>query len=103
MIAPIAKTNDDSANPRALWQFDLDPMRIRGVARAPGRPLVSVDRSGRACLLVLLAVCGGSRAAAEAAYTKARPLDNTDFVMNWRKQMTRQYTLRALQELASLD
>jgi 4-hydroxybenzoyl-CoA reductase subunit beta len=40
------------------------------------------------------------QAAAEAAYVKARPLDNTDFVMNWRKQMTRQYTLRALQELA---
>lgn len=39
------------------------------------------------------------RAAAEAAYVKARPLDNTDFVMNWRKQMTRQYTLRALTEL----
>jgi 4-hydroxybenzoyl-CoA reductase subunit beta len=38
-------------------------------------------------------------AAAEAAYVKARPLDNTDFVMNWRKQMTRQYTLRALKEL----
>ena len=38
-------------------------------------------------------------AAAEAAYVKARPLDNTDFVMNWRKQMTRQYTLRALEEL----
>jgi 4-hydroxybenzoyl-CoA reductase subunit beta len=41
------------------------------------------------------------QAAAEAAYVKARPLDNTDFVMNWRKQMTRQYTLRALQELAA--
>ncbi|HCX28664.1 MAG TPA: 4-hydroxybenzoyl-CoA reductase, partial [Blastocatellia bacterium] len=27
------------------------------------------------------------QAAAEAAYVKARPLDNTDFVMNWRKQM----------------
>jgi 4-hydroxybenzoyl-CoA reductase subunit beta len=38
-------------------------------------------------------------AAAEACYNKARPLDNTDFVMNWRKQMTRQYTLRALKEL----
>ncbi len=37
--------------------------------------------------------------AAEAAYVRARPLDNTDFVMNWRKQMTRQYTLRALQDL----
>ncbi|MGH9907975.1 MAG: FAD binding domain-containing protein, partial [Pyrinomonadaceae bacterium] len=39
------------------------------------------------------------QAAAEAAYIKARPLDNTDFVMNWRKQMTRQYTLRALAEI----
>ena len=43
------------------------------------------------------------QAAAEAAYVKARPLDNTDFVMNWRKQMTRQYTLRALQELIHMD
>ncbi len=39
------------------------------------------------------------RAAAEAAYVKARPLDNTDFVMNWRKQMARQYTIRALEAL----
>jgi 4-hydroxybenzoyl-CoA reductase subunit beta len=39
-------------------------------------------------------------AAAEAAYVKARPLDNTDFVYQWRKQMARQYTLRALNELA---
>ncbi len=38
-------------------------------------------------------------AAAEACYNKARPLDNTDFVINWRKQMTREYTLRALREL----
>ncbi|HVG33569.1 MAG TPA: FAD binding domain-containing protein [Pyrinomonadaceae bacterium] len=38
-------------------------------------------------------------AAAEACYLKARPLDNTDFVMNWRKQMARPYVLRALEEL----
>jgi 4-hydroxybenzoyl-CoA reductase subunit beta len=38
-------------------------------------------------------------AAAEAAYVKARPLDNTDFVYQWRKQMARQYTLRALKAL----
>jgi 4-hydroxybenzoyl-CoA reductase subunit beta len=38
-------------------------------------------------------------AAAEAAYVRSRPLDNTDFVMNWRKQMARQYTIRALREL----
>lgn len=39
------------------------------------------------------------QAAAEVAYIKARPLDNTDFVYQWRKQMARQYTIRALREL----
>jgi 4-hydroxybenzoyl-CoA reductase subunit beta len=39
------------------------------------------------------------QAAAEAAYVRARPLDNTDFVMNWRKQMAREYTIRALRQL----
>jgi 4-hydroxybenzoyl-CoA reductase subunit beta len=38
-------------------------------------------------------------AAAEACYLKARPLDNTDFLMNWRKQMARPFVQRALQEL----
>lgn len=39
------------------------------------------------------------QAAAEAAYVRARPLDNTDFVYQWRKQMARQYTIRALNQL----
>ena len=38
-------------------------------------------------------------AAAEACYLKARPLDNTDFVMNWRTQMARPFVIRALEEL----
>ena len=42
---------------------------------------------------------GRMRQAAEACYVKARPLDNTDFLMNWRKQMARPYVLRALEEL----
>ena len=42
------------------------------------------------------------QAAAEAAYIKARPLDNTDFVYQWRKQMARQYTLRALRDVAGM-
>jgi 4-hydroxybenzoyl-CoA reductase subunit beta len=41
------------------------------------------------------------QAAAEAAYVKARPLDNTDFVYQWRKQMARQYTIRALRDVAT--
>src|SRR3989441_4799716 len=38
-------------------------------------------------------------AAAEACYLKARPLDNTDYVMGWRKQMARPFVRRALEEL----
>jgi 4-hydroxybenzoyl-CoA reductase subunit beta len=38
-------------------------------------------------------------AAAEACYLKARPLDNTDFLMNWRKQMARPYAIKALKQL----
>jgi 4-hydroxybenzoyl-CoA reductase subunit beta len=38
-------------------------------------------------------------AAADACYLKARPLDNTDFLMNWRKQMARPFVVRALEEL----
>ena len=39
-------------------------------------------------------------AAADAAYRPAKPMDNTDFDLSWRKQMTRVYVTRALGELA---
>ena len=38
-------------------------------------------------------------AAAESAYRPAKPLDNTDFDLSWRKQMTRVYVKGALDEL----
>ena len=38
-------------------------------------------------------------AAAEAAYRPSKPLDNTDFDLSWRKQMTRVFVTRALAEL----
>ena len=38
-------------------------------------------------------------AAADAAYRPAKPMDNTDFELSWRKQMTRVYVTRALAEL----
>jgi 4-hydroxybenzoyl-CoA reductase subunit beta len=38
-------------------------------------------------------------AAADAAYKPAKPMDNTDFVLNWRKHMVRQYVQGALTEL----
>lgn len=68
---------------------------LGGVAPAP----LEVEAAGRA-------LAGGAlederiRAAAEACYLKARPLDNTDHLMNYRKQMARPFVLRALQELA---
>jgi 4-hydroxybenzoyl-CoA reductase subunit beta len=37
--------------------------------------------------------------AAAVAYSAAKPLDNTDFAMDWRKHMARQYVARALREL----
>ncbi len=38
-------------------------------------------------------------AAADAAFKPAKPMDNTDFVLNWRKHMVRQYVKGALTEL----
>jgi len=38
-------------------------------------------------------------AAAEQAYRPSKPMDNTDFDLSWRKQMTRVYVTRALEEL----
>lgn len=38
-------------------------------------------------------------AAAQAAFRPAKPMDNTDFDLSWRKQMTRVYVTRALEEL----
>jgi CO/xanthine dehydrogenase FAD-binding subunit len=41
----------------------------------------------------------GVAASADAAYRPAKPMDNTDFDLSWRKQMTRVYVTRALEEL----
>ena len=38
-------------------------------------------------------------AAADAAFKPAKPMDNTDFGLAWRKEMARQYVTRALREL----
>jgi 4-hydroxybenzoyl-CoA reductase subunit beta len=40
------------------------------------------------------------REAAQAAYQPAKPLDNTDFAMTWRKEMARYYVAGVLRELA---
>ena len=67
---------------------------LGGIAPAP----LEVEAAGAA-------LAGGRldgesvRAAAEACYLRARPLDNTDHLMNYRKQMARPFVLRALEEL----
>ncbi len=38
--------------------------------------------------------------AADAAYRPAKPMDNTDFTLGWRKEMVRVHVQRALEELA---
>jgi 4-hydroxybenzoyl-CoA reductase subunit beta len=38
-------------------------------------------------------------AAADAAYRPSKPMDNTDFDLSWRKQMTRVYVPRPIEEL----
>ena len=38
-------------------------------------------------------------AAADAAFKPAKPMDNTDFGLAWRKEMVRQYVTQALREL----
>jgi 4-hydroxybenzoyl-CoA reductase subunit beta len=38
-------------------------------------------------------------AAAQAAFKPSKPMDNTDFKLSWRKEMTRVYVTRALREL----
>jgi CO/xanthine dehydrogenase FAD-binding subunit len=40
-------------------------------------------------------------AAADAAYKPAKPMDNTDFTLAWRKEMVRVYVQRALAQLAT--
>jgi CO/xanthine dehydrogenase FAD-binding subunit len=40
--------------------------------------------------------------AAQVAYGSAKPLDNTDFAMDWRKHMARVYVAAALRQLAGL-
>src|SRR5262245_36468994 len=41
------------------------------------------------------------REAAQAAYQPAKPLENTDFAMTWRKEMARYYVAGTLRELAN--
>jgi 4-hydroxybenzoyl-CoA reductase subunit beta len=82
-----------AANPAALPVADAKIV-LGGIAPSP----IQVNDAAQALIGKPLE-SDHINAAAEAAYVKARPLDNTDFVYQWRKQMARQYTIRALEAL----
>jgi 4-hydroxybenzoyl-CoA reductase subunit beta len=42
-------------------------------------------------------------AAADAAFAHAKPMDNTDFVLHWRKRVVREFVTYALRELRGED
>jgi len=67
---------------------------LGGIAPAP----LEVEAAGQALVGGQLDAERIERAA-EAAYVRARPLDNTDHLMNYRKQMARPFVRRALEEL----
>ena len=82
-------------SPFALRSIATNSIRVRTVFSSPVVGGVKLNP------LTLASPLNDERiqAAAEVAYIKARPLDNTDFVYQWRKQMARQFTIRALREL----
>src|SRR5438874_12213613 len=85
---------EQGAGSRERGQVEEARIVLGGVASWPqevpeaGAVLVGTDLSDE-----------GVAAAADAAYRPAKPLDNTDFDLSWRKQMTRVYVTRALTEL----
>jgi len=92
-VAAYVRYRTGSGSDRALAVEDARII-LGGIAPSP----IEVNEAAQALIGKPLTE-DQIQAAAEAAYIKARPLDNTDFVMNWRKQMARQYTIRALQQL----
>jgi 4-hydroxybenzoyl-CoA reductase subunit beta len=92
-VAAYVRYDHNSEAPNGATIADAKIV-LGGIAPAP----VQVNESA----IVLIGKTLGDdqiEAAAEAAYVKARPLDNTDFVYQWRKQMARQYTIRALNDV----
>jgi 4-hydroxybenzoyl-CoA reductase subunit beta len=96
--------------PAAGWRAVYKKLRRRGAFDFPVLGVaarVDLDHDGTPLEVegAGTALVGGRledesvRAAAEACYNRARPLDNTDHLMNYRKQMARPFSLRALEAL----
>ena len=112
--------------PRGAWRATYHKLRRRGsfdfpVLGVAARVDVGEDGLVRGARIVLGGVASypmeipgsadaivGSRldattigAAADAAFRPAKPMDNTDFTLAWRKEMVRVYVQRVLEELGS--
>jgi 4-hydroxybenzoyl-CoA reductase subunit beta len=92
-VAAYVRYDDDRSGGRTATVADAKIV-LGGIAPSP----IQVNDAAQALIGKPLE-SDHINAAAEAAYVKARPLDNTDFVYQWRKQMARQYTIRALEAL----
>jgi len=111
--------------PRGRWRATYQKLRRRGsfdfpVLGVAARVDFEEDGSVRGARIVLGGIASypmeipeaaeaivGTRldesaigAAADAAFRPAKPMDNTDFTLAWRKEMVRVYVQRALEELA---
>ena len=91
VAAAVAARGDDGAvegahRPRRRRLAAAGRRRRR---RAPGRPSALTDEA--------------IAAAADAAARVAKPLDNTDFDLGWRKRVTRDFVTAALRELRGDD
>jgi len=93
-VAAYVALDQTSAGEARAFLIKDAKIVLGGIAPSP----VQVTEAGQALIGKPLSD-DHIQAAAEAAYIKARPLDNTDFVYQWRKQMARQYTIRALEAL----
>ncbi len=51
----------------------------------------------------LSATDGTIEEASDLAFKVAKPMDNTDFVLHWRKRVSREFTSYALRELRGDD
>jgi 4-hydroxybenzoyl-CoA reductase subunit beta len=90
-VAAAVKTAKDGA---------VEDARIV-LGAAASRP-VPAERAAKALLGQPLTDAAIAKAAG-LAYADAKPMDNTDFVLHWRKRVTREFTTFALRELRGDD
>ncbi len=102
---------------RRRGSFDFPVLSVAAAVKRDARGVVEDARivlgavasrplpcPGAAATLVGSMLADGTiAAAAEAAFPLAKPMDNTDFVLHWRKRVTREFVTLALREIRGDD